>query len=165
MSINPIDLGNIDALPWQDFEAIKIEAQRIRRDLATADELIKDAIARYKKKKLTARSKKQAEELATMFVDLEGYDSPDDIQDAYGYESITERERDRLMSLWEAREQARHNNGIFTDRVIEMLEIARRVIGDKYRDTLDMADTMQRVADQQREQLTREKWEGSKSTR
>lgn len=58
--------------------------------------------------------------------------------------------------------KARLINGIFTDRVIEMLEIARRVIGDKYRDTLDMADTMQRVADQQREQLTREKWEGGK---
>lgn len=162
MSIKHIDLGNIDALPWQDFESIKIEATRIRKDMATADELIKDAIARYKKKKLSARSKKQAEELVAMFADLEEYDSLDDIQDAYGYDSITERERDRLMSLWEAREQARHNNGIFTDRVIEMLEIARRVIGDKYLDTLDMADTMQRVADQQREQLTREKWEGSK---
>ena len=162
MSINPIDLGNIDALPWQDFEAIKIEAQRIRRDLAAADELIKDAIARYKKKKLSVRSKKQAEEIAAMFVDLEGYDSPDDIQDAYGYDNITERERDRLLGLWEAREQAQRNNGIFTDRVIEMLEIARRVIGDKYQDKLDLADTMERVVAQQQQQLTREKWEGSK---
>ena len=97
-----------------------------------------------------------------MFVDLEGYDSPDDIQDAYGYESITERERDRLMSLWEAREQARHNNGIFTDRVIEMLEIARRAIGDKCRDTLDLADTMEHIVAQQQQQLTRERWEGGK---
>ena len=154
--------SQINALPWQDFEAIKIEAQRIRRDLATADELIKDAIARHKKRKLSARSKKQAEELATMFVDLDGYDGPDDIQDAYGYGSITERERDRLMSLWEAREQARHNNGIFTDRVIEMLEIARRVISDKYRDQLDLADTMERLDADQRRRLLQEQWEGKR---
>ncbi len=162
MSINPIDLGNIDALPWHDYEAIRIEAQRIRRDLATADDLLKDAIARYKKKKLSTRSKKQAEEIATMFVDLEGYSSTDEIQDAYGYDMITERERDRLMGLWEAREQAQRNNGIFTDRVIDMLEIARRVIGDKYRDKLDLADTMEHVVAQQQQQLTREKWEGGK---
>ena len=162
MSINPIDLGNIDALPWHDYEAIRIEAQRIRRDLATADDLLKDAIARYKKKKLSTRSKKQAEEIATMFVDLEGYSSTDEIQDAYGYDMITERERDRLMGLWEAREQAQRNNGIFTDRVIDMLEIARRVIGDKYRDKLDLADTMEHVVAQQQQQLTREKWEGSR---
>jgi len=162
MSINPIDLGNIDALPWHDYEAIRIEAQRIRRDLATADDLLKDAIARYKKKKLSTRSKKQAEEIATMFVDLEGYSSTDEIQDAYGYDMITERERDRLVGLWEAREQAQRNNGIFTDRVIDMLEIARRVIGDKYRDKLDLADTMEHVVAQQQQQLTREKWEGSR---
>lgn len=162
MSINPIDLGNIDALPWHDYEAIRIEAQRIRRDLATADDLLKDAIARYKKKKLSTRSKKQAEEIATMFVDLEGYSSTDEIQDAYGYDMITEWERDRLMGLWEAREQAQRNNGIFTDRVIDMLEIARRVIGDKYRDKLDLADTMEHVVAQQQQQLTREKWEGGK---
>lgn len=162
MSINPIDLGNIDALPWHDYEAIRVEAQRIRRDLATADDLLKDAIARYKKKKLSTRSKKQAEEIATMFVDLEGYSSTDEIQDAYGYDMITERERDRLMGLWEAREQAQRNNGIFTDRVIDMLEIARRVIGDKYRDKLDLADTMEHVVAQQQQQLTREKWEGGK---
>lgn len=162
MSINPIDLGNIDALPWHDYEAIRIEAQRIRRDLATADDLLKDAIARYKKKKLSTRSKKQAEEIATMFVDLEGYSSTDEIQDAYGYDMITERERDRLMGLWEAREQAQRNNGIFTDCVIDMLEIARRVIGDKYRDKLDLADTMEHVVAQQQQQLTREKWEGGK---
>ena len=160
MSINPIDLANIDGLPWHDYEAIRIEAQRIRRDLATADELIKDAAARYKKKKLSARSKKQAEELATMFVDLEEYGSPDEIQDAYGYGNISERERYRLMGLWEAREQARQNNGIFADRVTEMLEIARRVIGDKYRDKLDLADTMEAIVKQQQEQRRREQWEG-----
>ena len=160
MSINPIDLANIDALPWHDYEAIRIEAQRIRRDLATADELIKDAAARYKKKKLSARSKKQAEELTTMFVDLEEYGSPDEIQDAYGYGNISERERYRLLELWEAREQARQNNGIFTDRVTEMLGIARRVIGDKYQDKLDLADTMEAIVTRQQEQQRRECWEG-----
>ena len=159
--INPDMTTNIDALPWQDFEKIKIEADRIRRDIATADALIKDAQARYKKKKFSARGKKQAEELATMFADLDEYSSPDEIQDAYGYDNITERERDRLMSLWEAREEARKNAGIFTDRVLDMLDIARRCIGDKYRDTLDLADTMQHVANQQREQMRRERWEGN----
>ena len=161
MSMNPLCLAYIDELPWHDFESIKIEAQRIRRDMETADDLIKDAIARYKKKKLSARSKKQTEELAAMFVDLEGYGSPDEIQDAYGYGNITERERYRLMGLWEAREQARQNNGIFTDRVIELLEIARRVIGDKYRDRLDLADTMEAIVKRQQEEQLRERWEGN----
>lgn len=46
--------------------------------------------------------------------------------------------------------------------LIEAVEEASKGDGDKYRDTLDMADTMQHVADQHREQLTREKWEGGK---
>lgn len=160
MSIDPDAIINIDALPWHDYEAIRIEGQRIRRDLATADELLKDAIARYKKKKFSASSKKQAEEIAAMFVDLEGYRNTDEIQDDYGYNNITERERDRLMGLWEAREQAQRNSGIFTDRVIDMLEIARRVIGDKYLDKLDLADTMEHIVTQQQQQLKSERWEG-----
>ena len=159
MSIDPDAIINIDALPWHDYEAIRIEAQRIRRDITTADDLLKDAITRYKKKKFSVRSKKQAEEITTMFVDLDGYSSTDEIQDAFGYDMITERERDRLMGLWEAREQALRNNGIFTDRVIDMLEIARRVIGDKYRDKLDLADTMEHVVARQEQQLKRERWE------
>lgn len=160
MSINPIDLPDIDALPWQDYQVIQMEARQIRRDMNTADALIKDALARYKKKKLAARSKRQAEELATLFAELDEYRSPDEIMDAYGYDVITERERDRLLGLWDTREQARRNNGIYTDRVMEMLEIARRCIGDKYRDKLDLADTMEHIAAQYQEQLQRERWEG-----
>ena len=85
MSIDPEAIINTDALPWHDYEAIRIEAQRIRRDITTADDLLKDAITRYKKKKFSVRSKKQAEEITTMFVDLDGYSSTDEIQDAYGY--------------------------------------------------------------------------------
>lgn len=52
--------------------------------------------------------------------------------DTYGYEVITEHEMDRLMNLWELREQTYRREGPYTDRVIEMLELASRAIWAKY---------------------------------
>lgn len=69
-----------------------------------------------------------------IFLPLEEYSSRTDIQDAYGYEMISETEYDRLMTLWELREQSSRKDGSYTDRVVEMLEVASRDIWDAYGD-------------------------------
>ena len=63
---------------------------------------------------------------------LEEYDSQVDIQNAYGYEMITETEYARLMELWELRAQSVQKAGPYKDRVVEMLELAARAIWDAY---------------------------------
>ena len=47
---------------------------------------------------------------------------------------ISETEYDRLMTLWELREQSSRKDGSYTDRVVEMLEVASRDIWDAYGD-------------------------------
>ena len=152
------DGANIEALPWGDYDMIQLEAKAIRADMAAAEAVLRDGIARYKKQKLKTRSKRIAEDLEAMTAELGGYESTNEIIDAYGYADITERERDRLLALWEAREQAKKNGGIYTDRVIEILETAMRCVGDKYRDKLDLAETMEKIASENRAKARREKF-------
>ena len=109
----------------------RLAIQALKRDVETAQESIQDAICRYRKLKLRARSKAKAN-AADVFSELDQYSSMEDIRNAYGYEVITEHEMDRLMNLWELREQAQRSDGPYTDRVIEMLELASRAIWAKY---------------------------------
>ena len=74
----------------------RLEIKALRRDLETAQEGIQEAIARYRKVKLRARSKKQANS-PDVFAELDAYSSQEDIRTAYGYEMISESEMDRLM--------------------------------------------------------------------
>ena len=78
------------------------EVEALKKDLRIAQDSIQDAIARYRKAKLRARSKAKASS-EDIFLPLEEYSSRTDIQDAYGYEMISETEYDRLMTLWELR--------------------------------------------------------------
>ena len=103
------------------------EVEALKKDLRIAQDSIQDAIARYRKAKLRARSKAKASS-EDIFLPLEEYSSRTDIQDAYGYEMISETEYDRLMTLWELREQSSRKDGSYTDRVVEMLEVASRDI-------------------------------------
>lgn len=121
---------------WETFET-KAEASEIaqlRKDIATARQAIADTLTNYRKKKLKAKSKKQAEE--NPFEDLKDYDRKIDILDAYGYGCITEREKDRLEELWDLREQSGRKSTVYTDRVTEMLERAMNRIGDVYEEQL-----------------------------
>ena len=113
---------------WAKNESPEAKEERLainslRRDVETAQESIQDAIGRYRKRKLRARSKAKAN-AADVFSELDQYSSMEDIRNAYGYEVITEHEMDRLMNLWELREQTYRREGPYTDRVIEMLELA-----------------------------------------
>lgn len=121
---------------WAKNETTEAKQERremtaLKKDVGTAQESIQDAIGRYRKVKLRARSKAKANS-ADVFWELEQYSSMEDIRSAYGYEMITEAEMDRLMALWELREQSTKKSGPYTDRVIEMLELASRAIWDVY---------------------------------
>ena len=122
---------------WQKNPRYRAEAKEIesiKKDIQTAKEHIADALARYRKVKLRARSKKKATE--NPFADLDGWDRRRDIQDGYGWGIITEKEMERLLNLWDLREQGEAADGQYNDRVTEMLETAMRGIGLEYADTL-----------------------------
>lgn len=78
------------------------EMQAIYKAQETARQAIQEAMNRYIKKKTRARSVAKAE--ADPFAELEGWESLEQIQEAYGYGEITSDRRDKLTDLWEARE-------------------------------------------------------------
>lgn len=82
------------------------EMQAIYKAQETARQAIQEAMNRYIKKKTRARSMAKAE--ADPFAELEGWESLEQIQEAYGYGEITSDRRDKLTDLWEAREAARN---------------------------------------------------------
>ena len=117
-------------LQGEDFRERQREIRAIQKDISTARGVIADGIARYKKARLRVRSKKVATE--NPFADLEGYNSKKDIQEAYGWEIITEAEMDRLNALWDAREASLSAAGKYGDRVTQMSEQALNCIGEDY---------------------------------
>ena len=125
----------------QEYQEKEREAAAIRKDILTARECIKDALHRYLKKKLRAKSKKQAADMS-VFDDIKDYTSREQIRDDYGWEIITEAEMDRRMELWDMREQFVNEQGKYSDRVTEMLERAMRYCGDTFIDTLNEFDAM-----------------------
>jgi len=128
----------------RDFSDIQNEARSIRSDIQTAYKLIKDTKARYVKKKLRLRSKAHTEASETLFKDLEEYESLNDIQEVYGYDSITLAERDRLVSLWGQREEFNKSGKVYNDRVVEMLDKAAARLNEPYQDFLDEYDEQNR---------------------
>lgn len=93
------------------------------------------------------------------FAELEGWESMEQIQDAYGYGEITADRRDKLTDLWEAREAAKNSrkgSDKYTDLVTEMLETAIRRVGGEYADMLFEYDRQRREAEKQCEQLAME---------
>ena len=123
-----LDLWARNETPEAKVERRAIEA--LKKDIQTAQDSIQDAVSRYRKAKLRTCSKAKANS-EDIFRPLEEYDSQVDIQNAYGYEMITETEYDRLMELWELRAQSVQKAGPYKDRVVEMLELAARAIWDK----------------------------------
>lgn len=119
--------------------------------------LIQDAKARYIKDKTRARSKKAAEEKdalikAPRFKVLDDYEKFDDIQDAYGWDCISESERDRLEALWEEREAIKNKtvDGIYTDEVTEALREAYEHTVMLWQDEIDEAYAICREFEKQK---------------
>ena len=136
------------------------EMQAIYKAQETARQAIQEAMNRYIKKKTRARSVAKAE--ADPFAELEGWESLEQIQEAYGYGEITADKRDKLTDLWEAREarEAAKNShkgaDKYHDLVTEMLEVAIRRVGSEYADMLFEYDRQRREAEKQCEQLAME---------
>lgn len=127
-----LDLWARNETPEAKVERRAIEA--LKKDIQTAQDSIQDAVSRYRKAKLRTRSKAKANS-EDIFRPLEEYDSQVDIQNAYGYEMITETEYDRLMELWELRAQSVQKAGPYKDRVVEMLELAAGPSGTRMEKT------------------------------
>lgn len=134
----------------QKDERYRIE--QIKKDRDTARKYIKDALARYRKDKTRSRSKAKAED---PFADLEPYSSREDIRDAFGWEIISEKEMDRLIKLFDLREESKSKTTL-EDRVTEMLELAFRACGSEYDE--EILDYEKRRADQwhEAERIARE---------
>lgn len=128
-----------------------------------ARSILKDAKLRYIKEKTRARSKKAAEERdeilkSPRFKALEIYDRFEDIQESYGWDWISEAERDRLEALWEEREQIRKqtDNGIYSDLVTEALDKASSFIFDLWQDEIDEGEDLRRKFDKQQKEINEE---------
>lgn len=80
------------------------EVKAVRKAMDDARAVMQDGLTRYVKKKTKARSMAKAE--VDPFAELEGWESMEQIQDAYGYGEITADRRDKLTDLWKAREAA-----------------------------------------------------------
>lgn len=144
----------LQMLQGQDFREQKREIQALQKDIATARGIIADGIARYIKQRLRLRSKKAAEE--NPFADLEGYNSKKDIQEAYGWEIISEAEMDRLNILWDAREASLSATGKYEDRVTKMLERALNSVADEYIDQMVDFQELERRMDADAERIAQE---------
>lgn len=126
--------------------------------------VIKDAKLRYIKEKTRARSKKAAEERdeilnSQRFKVLEQFDRFEDIQESYGWDFITEAERDRLEALWEEREQIRNHtddNGIYSDLVTKALDRADSAVFDLWQDEIDEGEGIRREFDKQQKKAEKE---------
>lgn len=138
----------------QDSRKEAREIAAIRKDILTARGAIADALARYRKQKLRARSKRKAEE--NPFAELDDYRSKTDIQDAYGNDFISEATMDRLIELWDLREKSTKNDGQYHDRVTEMLQVAMNAVGETYIDQLQEHDKKMADLRKQAEQIARD---------
>ena len=105
------------------------EVEALKKDLRIAQDSIQDAIARYRKAKLRARSKAKASS-EDIFLPLEEYSSRTDIQDAYGYEMISETEYD----IWDA-----YGDPVmeYDEKVSRMHREAERIAAENWRRELD----------------------------
>lgn len=133
------------------------EVIAVRKSMDDARAVIRDGLTRYVKKKTKARSMAKAEN--DPFAELAGWESMEQIQDAYGYGEITADKRDKLTDLWEAREAARNSRkgeGKYHDLVTEMLEVAIRRCGEEYDEMLFEYRHERREAEKQCEQLAME---------
>lgn len=118
-----------------ESRAERREIESLKKDIRTAQALITDAINRYRKKKLNAKSKAAASS-ADVFAELDDYQSEESIRDAYGWDVITEKEMERLMNLWKLREESNSKSDVYNDRITEMLNYACESVFSKYEEQI-----------------------------
>ena len=126
------------------------ELEELEANLRKASELIAGAVIRYRKEKLKKKSLKEAEQ-EDEFAELEGYTTKESIRDLYGWDMITENEMDRLMYLWDLREEQKQKkkDRAYEDEVTKMLHLAANAIEDKYRDRKEELEEVRWKAEQE----------------
>ncbi len=89
-------------------------------------EKILDAKNKYLRTKTKSRSNRLANDMKKRFAELSEYDSYQDLQEAYGYGSLTTKEYDRLCDLWELRQklQVEKNQEKYEDEITKLYDIA-----------------------------------------
>ena len=140
----------------KEQKAEAAEVAEIKKAIGTARAAIHDAKARYLKQRLRSRSKKQADE--DPFVELKDYESREQIRDAYGWELITEAKMDKLMELWDAREESRKksSSAVFEDYVTRMLDTAWAAVGENYLDRINAHDLQMKQRQETAERIAKE---------
>lgn len=133
----------------KDIEKAEQEAKKRIEARNRASSIIEDAKNRYIKEKTRARSKKAAAERDAIlssdrFKALDEYDRFEDINEAYGWDGITEAQRDKLEDLWNERENIRNHteDGFYKDLVTEALGEAWIYLQDLWEDEVEKAKIM-----------------------
>jgi len=134
----------------EDVDEARAEAKKKIAARNKALSIIDDARAKYIKEKTRARSKKAAMERDAYlssghFDDLRDYERRQDINESYGFDCISEAERDRLEDLWDERERILNHTekGIYRDDVTEALHEAWVAIADLWEDKVEYADKLE----------------------
>ena len=148
----------------EDVEKLEKQAKAYQEAINRATHIIRDAKARYIKEKTRAKSKKAAMERdealqSPRFKVLDQYDRFEDIQESYGWDFITEAERDRLEALWEEREEIRNHTGdtgIYTDLVTRALGEAETYILELWFEEIQEAEIKRKEFNKQRERAEEE---------
>ena len=148
-----------DANETREAKTERLEVEQIRKDIDTARKYLKDALAKYRKDRTKSRSKAKA---ADPFADLADYRTKEDIRDAFGWEFISESEMDRLMNLWDVREQSNSNHAL-EDRVTEIMEQAINGAGKSYIEIVLEYDAKRSKMRREAERVARENFERSRS--
>ena len=152
---------------YKEFQQAEKDREQIIKARNKASALINDAKARYIKEKTRARSKKAAIVKdgilkSARFDALSEYERFEDIQEAYGYDIIDEKERDRLEALWIERQniQNKTEDGIYQDDVTKTLDAAWIFLQDYREDEVQKLESVGIEFKRQREEADREasKW-------
>ena len=139
----------------EDLEKAEKDSKEKIKARNRAQAIIRDAVARYVKEKTRARSKKAAQERdeilkSPRFDRLKEYERFEDIQDSYGWDFITEKERDELEALWMEREELRNytdDNGIYQDLVTKALGQAEIFLMEIWEEDIQKAEAMRKQFD------------------
>ena len=134
----------------------RYEMEALKKDVETARRYIRDALKRYRKDKLPRRSKSKADP----FADLAPYKTREQIRDDFGWDIITEAEMDRLMDLWDLREQSSSQTEL-KDRVTELLERAIYGVSGPYNEKIDAWDRKERDRRQSAREIAAENFRRS----
>jgi len=139
----------------EDLEKAEKDSKEKIKARNRAQAIIRDAVARYVKEKTRARSKKATQERDAIlksprFDRLKEYERFEDIQDSYGWDYITENERDYLEVLWMEREELRNytdDDGIYQDLVTKALGQAETFLMGIWEEDIQKAQEMRKEFD------------------